>query len=116
MAELRIVVEEMVQKAFAAEPPSDNSSLNTGREVMYEGRGDRSMSGELSKEFWKRITGNVLHVMLEELIPRGDAIEPPFVQLQVALRTSTAWVPPCNSEDNMGCEKMEMGPTYFGKR
>ena len=106
----------MVQKASAAEPPSDNSSLNAGREVMYERGGDRSMSGELSKEFWKRITGNVLHVMLEELIPRGDAVEPTSVQLQVALRTSTAWVAPCNSEDNIGCEKMEMGPTCFGKR
>ena len=110
------MVEEMIQKASAAEPPSDNSSLNAGWEAMYEIGGDRSMSGELSKEFWKRITGNVLHVLLEELIPRGDAIEPPSAQLQMALRTSTAWVPPCNSEDNMGCEKMEMGPTYFGKR
>ena len=89
MVELSVVVEEMGQKAFAAEPPTDNSSLDTGREIMYEGRGDRSMSGELSKEFWKRITGNVLHVVLEELVPRRVAVEPPSVQLQVALCTST---------------------------
>ena len=65
LAVLPIAVEELVQKASAAEPPSDNSSLSAGREAMYEMGGERSMSGELSKEFWQRITGNVFHVLLE---------------------------------------------------
>ena len=65
IAELPTAVEEMVQKASAAEPPSDNSSLNADREAMYEMGGERSMSGELSKELWQRITGNVFHVLLE---------------------------------------------------
>ena len=65
LAVLPIAVEELVQKASAAEPPADNSSLSAGREAMYEMGGERSMSGELSKEFWQRITGNVFHVLLE---------------------------------------------------
>ena len=89
MIELSVIVEEMGQKAFAAEPPANNSPLDAGREIIYEGRGDRSMSGELSKEFWKRVTGNILHVVLEELVQRRVAFEPPPMQLQVALCAGT---------------------------
>ena len=46
------------------------------------------MSGELSKEFRQRVTGNILHVVLEELVPRRVAVEPPM-QLQVALCAGT---------------------------
>ena len=74
------------------------------------------MSGELSKEFWKRITGNVLHVVLEELIPRRVDVEPPLMQFQVALCASTGRVTPYNSEDDVGCENIEMGPARAGMR
>ena len=65
LAVLPIAVDELVQKASTAEPPSNDSSLSAGREAMYEIGGERSMSGELSKEFRQRVTGNVFHVLPE---------------------------------------------------
>ena len=79
---LSVGVVELHHKVPGGEPPNNDGLLNEEGKLMYEYRGDSSISGELFNELRKRVAGNIFHVVSEQFILDPSTSEP-FVQLKM---------------------------------